>query len=148
MAGVNKAIVVGNLGQAPEVRRTQAGAPVVSLSVATSENWKDKSTGEKRERTEWHRVVIFNEALCDVAEKYLKKGSRVYVEGKMQTRKYTDAKGIEKYTTEVVLTGFSCQLVLLDRATGDRPPPPSDDDRNDQAPGPGKRPDLDDEIPF
>lgn len=138
MAGVNKAIVVGHLGGDPDVRRTQGGAPVVSFSVATSESWRDKATGERKEKTDWHRVVIFNEALCKVAEQYLKKGSKVYLEGKMQTRKWTDTGGVERYVTEVVLQAFGAQLVLLDRGPGGPPP----------GAGAGKRGDLDDEIPF
>jgi single-strand DNA-binding protein len=119
MAGsINKVILVGNLGKDPEVRRTQDGRPIVNFSVATSETWRDKATGERREKTEWHRVVIFNEGLCRVAEQYLKKGSKVYLEGQLQTRKWQDQSGQEKYTTEVVLQGFNSQLALLDRAGG------------------------------
>ncbi len=115
MAGsVNKVILVGNLGRDPEVRSTQDGSPIVQLSIATSDTWKDRATGERRERTEWHRVVIFNEHLCRVAENYLKKGSKVYVEGSLQTRKWTDNQGIEKYTTEVVLQRFNGELTMLD----------------------------------
>ncbi len=115
MAGsVNKVILVGNLGKDPEVRRTQDGRPIVHLSVATSENWKDKNTGERRERTEWHRVVIFSEGLARVAEQYLKKGAKVYLEGQLQTRKWTDQSGQERYTTEVVLQGFNSALTMLD----------------------------------
>ena len=114
MAGsVNKVILVGNLGKDPEVRRTQDGRPVVSLSVATSENWRDKNTGERKEKTEWHRVVIFSEGLAKVAEQYLKKGSKVYLEGQLQTRKYTDAQGVEKYSTEIVLQGELCNQARL-----------------------------------
>ena len=119
MAGsVNKVILVGNLGKDPEVRRMQDGRPVVNMSVATSESWRDKATGEKKERTEWHRVVIFSEGLAKVAEQYLKKGSKVYLEGQLQTRKYTDAQGVEKYSTEIVLQGFNSNLTMLDRAGG------------------------------
>ncbi|WP_099868205.1 single-stranded DNA-binding protein [Pararhizobium haloflavum] len=120
MAGsVNKVILVGNLGADPEIRRTQDGRPIANLSVATSENWRDKNTGERRERTEWHRVVIFNEGLCKVAENYLKKGSKVYVEGQLQTRKWQDQSGQDKYSTEVVLQGFNSTLTMLDgRADG------------------------------
>ena len=115
MAGsVNKVILVGNLGRDPEVRHTQDGSPIVQLSIATSDTWKDRATGERRERTEWHRVVIFNEHLCKVAENYLKKGSKVYVEGSLQTRKWTDQQGVEKYTTEVVLQRFNGELTMLD----------------------------------
>jgi single-strand DNA-binding protein len=117
---VNKAILMGNLGADPEIRRTQDGRAIVNLRLATSETWRDKATGERRERTEWHRVVIFNENLAKVAEQYLKKGSKVYVEGALQTRKWNDQQGQERYSTEVVLQGFNSQLVMLDRAqTGD-----------------------------
>src|SRR5215468_8246689 len=115
MAGsVNKVILVGNLGRDPEVRRLNSGEPVVNLSIATSENWKDKNSGERREKTEWHRVVIFNENLARIAEQYLKKGSKVYLEGQLQTRKYTDQAGVEKYSTEVVLQNYRGELTLLD----------------------------------
>ncbi len=115
MAGsVNKVILVGNLGRDPEVRRLNSGSPVVNLRVATSENWRDKNTGERQERTEWHNVVIFNENLAKIAEQYLKKGSKVYVEGQLQTRKWQDQSGQDKYTTEVVLTRFRGELTLLD----------------------------------
>src|SRR5688572_8201154 len=119
MAGsVNKVILVGNLGKDPEIRRTQDGRPIANLSVATSENWRDKTTGERKEKTEWHRVVIFSEGLAKIAEQYLKKGSKVYLEGALQTRKYTDAQGVEKYSTEIVLQGFNSNLTMLDRAGG------------------------------
>ena len=120
MAGsVNKVILVGNLGKDPEIRRTQDGRPIANLSVATSESWRDKATGERKEKTEWHRVVIFNEGLCKIAEQYLKKGSKVYLEGQLQTRKWTDQSGVEKYSTEVVLQGFSSALTMLDgRSSG------------------------------
>jgi single-strand DNA-binding protein len=119
MAGsVNKVILVGNLGKDPEVRRTQDGRPIVNLSVATSENWRDKNTGERKEKTEWHRVVIFSEGLCRVAEQYLKKGSKVYLEGQLQTRKWTDKDNIERYSTEVVLQGFNSALTMLDGRGG------------------------------
>ena len=115
MAGsVNKVILVGNLGADPEIRRLNSGEPVVNLSVATSETWRDKNSGERRERTEWHRVVIFNENLAKVAENYLKKGSKVYVEGQLQTRKWTDQNGQDKYTTEIVLQRFRGDLQMLD----------------------------------
>lgn len=120
MAGsVNKVILVGNLGADPEIRRTQDGRPIANFSVATSENWRDKNTGERRERTEWHRVVVFNEGLCKVIESYLRKGSKVYLEGALQTRKWQDQSGVDKYTTEVVLQGFNSTLTMLDsRAEG------------------------------
>ena len=117
MAGsVNKVILVGNLGRDPEVRRLNSGSQVVNLRVATSENWRDKTTGERQERTEWHSVVIYNENLAKVAEQYLKKGSKVYIEGQLQTRKWQDQSGADKYTTEVVLQRFRGELTLLDRA--------------------------------
>jgi single-strand DNA-binding protein len=119
MAGsVNKVILVGNLGKDPEIRRTQDGRPIANLSVATSESWRDKATGERKEKTEWHRVVIFNEGLCKVAEQYLKKGAKVYIEGQLQTRKWTDQSGAEKYSTEVVLQGFNSNLTMLDGRGG------------------------------
>src|SRR6201747_2513304 len=119
MAGsVNKVILVGNLGKDPEIRRTQDGRPIANLSIATSETWRDKGTGERKEKTEWHRVVIFNEGLCKVAEQYLKKGAKVYIEGALQTRKWTDQAGVEKYSTEVVLQGFNSVLTMLDGRSG------------------------------
>jgi single-strand DNA-binding protein len=151
MAGsVNKVILVGNLGRDPEVRRLSSGDPVVNLSVATSENWRDKASGERKERTEWHRVVIFNENLAKVAEQYLRKGSKIYLEGQLQTRKYTDKDGSEKYSTEIVLQRFRGELVMLDArgegAGGERERPAlagaSEGSRSFQ------RDDLDDEIPF
>ncbi|NMA98905.1 MAG: single-stranded DNA-binding protein [Phyllobacteriaceae bacterium] len=115
MAGsVNKVILVGNLGNDPEVRNLPSGGKVVNLSVATSESWKDRNTGERREKTEWHRVVIFSEGLARVAESYLRKGSKVYIEGQLQTRKWQDQSGQDKYSTEVVLQGFNSNLTLLD----------------------------------
>jgi len=119
MAGsVNKVILVGNLGADPEVRRTQDGRPIVNLRVATSESWRDKATGERKEKTEWHRVVIFSEGLAKVAEQYLKKGSKVYLEGALQTRKWQDKDGQDRYSTEVVLQGFNSSLQMLDKAGG------------------------------
>src|SRR5215813_13314138 len=120
MAGsVNKVILIGNLGRDPEVRRLGSGEPVVNLRIATSENWRDKASGERRERTEWHNVVIFNEQLAKVAEQYLRKGSKVYVEGQLQTRKWQDQSGQEKYTTEVVLQRFRGELTMLDSRGGE-----------------------------
>ncbi|MSO85233.1 MAG: single-stranded DNA-binding protein [Rhodospirillales bacterium] len=163
MAGsVNKVILVGNLGRDPEVRFSQSGAKIVNMSVATSESWKDKQTGERQERTEWHRVVIFNDRIGDVAEKYLKKGSKVYLEGQLRTRKWTDKSGQEKYSTEVVIERFRGELTLLDSKGGGRggegAEAPPDDAPEAGAGGPpagggkgGKkagRGDLDDEIPF
>jgi single-strand DNA-binding protein len=160
MAGsVNKVILIGNLGKDPEVRRMQDGRPVVNLSVATSDSWRDKATGERRERTEWHRVVIFNENLCRIAEQYLKKGSKVYLEGSLQTRKWQDQQGQDKYTTEVVLQGFSGQLTMLDRAGSSSSSEVAESGSDFGSPGPtrerapalaaaGRREDMDDEIPF
>lgn len=149
MAGsVNKVILVGNLGRDPEVRHLQDGRPVVNLSVATSENWRDKSSGERQERTEWHRVVIFNERLAEVAQKFLKKGSKVYLEGQIQTRKWTDAQGQERYTTEVVLGRFRGELTMLDARGSEGQAAP---DYGAAPPAPGgaaQASDLDDEIPF
>ncbi|WP_298214898.1 single-stranded DNA-binding protein [Acidocella sp.] len=159
MAGsVNKVILVGNLGRDPEVRNTQSGLKVVNLAVATSESWNDKASGERKEQTEWHRVVIMNDRLGDVAERYLRKGSKVYLEGKLQTRKWTDQSGQDRYTTEIMIGRFNGELVLLDRpgnnanAGGDdyapRAAPAKPQPRAvggwDAAP----RNDLDDEIPF
>jgi single-strand DNA-binding protein len=119
MAGsVNKVILVGNLGADPEIRRTQDGRPIANLRVATSESWRDKATGERKEKTEWHRVVIFSEGLCRVAEQYLKKGAKIYIEGQLQTRKWQDQSGQDKYSTEVVLQGFNSVLTMLDGRGG------------------------------
>jgi single-strand DNA-binding protein len=160
MAGsVNKVILIGNLGKDPEVRRMQDGRPVVNLSVATSDTWRDKATGERRERTEWHRVVIFNENLCRIVEQYLKKGSKVYLEGSLQTRKWQDQSGQDKYTTEVVLQGFNGNLTMLDRAGGSGSSEMGESGSEFGSPGPtrerapalagaGRRDDMDDEIPF
>lgn len=163
MAGsVNKVIIVGNLGRDPEVRNTQSGLKVVNLAVATSDSWNDKVSGERKEQTEWHRVVIMNERLGDVAEKYLRKGSRVYLEGKLQTRKWTDQSGQERYTTEIMIGRFNGELVLLGGSTGNAGGMAGGDDdyapRSMPASKPAARPvggwdtrpgtDLDDEIPF
>jgi single-strand DNA-binding protein len=119
MAGsVNKVILVGNLGKDPEVRMTQEGTKIVNLALATSESWRDKETQERKERTEWHRVVIFNEKLAEIADKYLRKGSKIYVEGQLQTRKWTDQNGQERYSTEVILSRFRGELAMLDSARG------------------------------
>ncbi len=159
--GVNKVILVGNLGADPEVRRTQDGRPIVNLRVATSESWRDKATGERKEKTEWHRVVIFSEGLCRVAEQYLKKGSKVYLEGQLQTRKWTDKDNIERYSTEVVLQGFNSNLTMLDGRGGgggsSADEGGSGSDFGSSAPrerkpamaaAGSKRDDMDDEIPF
>ena len=146
MAGsVDKVILVGNLGKDPEVRRMQDGRPVVNMSVATSESWRDKATGERKEKTEWHRVVIFNEGLAKIAEQYLKKGSKVYLEGQLQTRKWTDQQGVEKYSTEVVLQNFRGELTMLDGRNGGE----GGGGRGaGEAPASFQRDELDDEIPF
>lgn len=146
MAGsVNKVILVGNLGADPEVRRMQDNRPVVNLRVATSDTWRDKATGERKEKTEWHRVVIFNEGLARVAEQYLKKGAKVYIEGQLQTRKWTDQAGVEKYSTEIVLTGFGGTLVMLDSVEKQEHP-----SRQSVEPGYAGRAgaDMNDSIPF
>jgi single-strand DNA-binding protein len=153
MAGsVNKVVLIGNLGRDPEVRRLTSGDPVVNLSIATSESWRDKASGERKEKTEWHRVVIFNENLAKVAEQYLKKGSKVYLEGQLQTRKYTDKDGTEKYSTEIVLQKFRGELVMLDgRGEGgsDRSERPSMAGAGAEGGRSFQRGnDLDDEIPF
>ena len=173
MAGsVNKVILVGNLGADPEIRRMQDGRPVANLRIATSETWRDKATGERKEKTEWHRVVIFNEGLCKIAEQYLKKGAKVYIEGQLQTRKWTDQSGQEKYSTEVVLQGFNAALTMLDGGRGGAgggadmggnmggydngndfgsSGPTSSARGGGRQPAPataGRRGDLDDEIPF
>jgi single-strand DNA-binding protein len=147
MAGsVNKVILVGNLGKDPEVRRMTSGEPVVSFSLATSESWRDKASGERKEKTEWHRIVIFNKNLAEVAEKYLRKGSKVYVEGALQTRKWTDKDGQEKYTTEIVLQNFRGELTMLDTRGGEG----GGRERvaAGEAPARFQRDDMDDEIPF
>jgi single-strand DNA-binding protein len=110
---VNKVILIGNLGRDPEIRRTQDGRPIANLSIATSETWRDKSSGERKEKTEWHRVTVFSEPLCKVIEQYVKKGSKLYIEGQLQTRKYTDKDGVEKYSTEIVLQGYGGTLTML-----------------------------------
>lgn len=143
MAGVNKVILVGNLGQGPEVRSMQDGKTIVNFSIATSENWKDKTTGEQKAKTEWHRVVIFNEHLAKVAQNYLKKGSKVYVEGQLQTRKWTDQSGVEKYTTEVVLQRFKGELTMLDGRSEERV---GNEVQNKTEAPPSNN--MDDEIPF
>lgn len=134
---INKVTLIGNLGADPEIRRTTDGRPVANLRIATSESWKDKNTGEKREKTEWHRVVCFNDGLCKVIEQYTKKGSKVYIEGQLQTRKWKDKDGVEKYSTEVVMQGFNSTLVLLDSRSDSNP-----------AQAEPQRQELDDEIPL
>ena len=159
MAGsVNKVILIGNLGADPEIRRTQDGRPIANLRIATSESWRDKATGERKEKTEWHRVVIFSEGLCKIVEQYLKKGSKVYLEGQLQTRKWQDKDGNDKYSTEVVLQGFNSALTMLDTRGGGGGSIESSDDFGAQSAAPARKPamagagggrgDMDDEIPF
>ena len=162
MAGsVNKVILVGNLGADPVVRHTQDGKPIVNLSIATTESWKDRSSGERREKTEWHRVVIFNEGIAKVAEQFLKKGSSVYVEGQLQTRKYTDKDGVEKFSTEIVLQNFNSTLTMLGGKGGGESGGAFAPDESFGSASPMERPrtgggapkqsfarDLDDEVPF
>ena len=163
MAGsVNKVILVGNLGKDPEIRRTQDGRPIANLSIATSETWRDKGTGERKEKTEWHRVVIFSEPLCKIVEQYLKKGAKVYIEGALQTRKWTDQAGVEKYSTEVVLQGFNSTLTMLEGRSGGgggsfapddsgdfgSSSPASSAPRRAVAAGGSRNSDMDDDIPF
>ena len=163
MAGsVNKVILVGNLGKDPENRRTQDGRPIANLSIATSETWRDKGTGERKEKTERHRVVIFSEPLCKIVEQYLKKGAKVYIEGALQTRKWTDQSGVEKYSTEVVLQGFNSTLTMLEGRSGGgggsfgpddagdfgSSSPASSAPRRAVAAGGGRNSDMDDDIPF
>ncbi len=163
MAGsVNKVILVGNLGADPEIRHTQDGRPIANLRLATSESWKDKNTGERREKTEWHRVVIFSEGLCRIAEQYLRKGSTVYIEGQLQTRKWQDQAGQDKYTTEIVLQGFNCSLTMLGGRSDNQSGGYANNTGQQQVSDPygqsqqggysqqqgGAAPDLDDDIPF
>jgi single-strand DNA-binding protein len=161
---LNRVQLIGHLGADPEIRRTQDGRPIANFTLATSERWNDKATGEKRERTEWHRIVVFSEGLAKVVEQYCKKGSKIYVEGKLATRKWTDQQNVERYTTEVVLQGYDGQLLLLDRAErappadesayGARPSSGGADTRSRtgtqrQPPAaPAGGPAFDDEIPF
>ena len=153
-ASVNKVILVGNLGKDPEVRMTQDGVKIVNLTLATSEQWRDKGTQERKERTEWHRIVIFNEHLADVADKYLRKGSKIYIEGQLQTRKWTDQEGKERYTTEVVVPRFRGELTMLDsaRSSGaetDSPSfEPSNNSTNSAREASASIEHIDDEIPF
>ena len=140
---VNKVILIGNLGADPEIRNTQDGRPIANLRLATTESWRDKSSGERREKTEWHRVVIFNEGLCRIAEQYLKKGSKIYLEGQLQTRKWQDQSGADKYSTEVVLQGFNSSLTMLDKVLHDD----SKETATSQPPADPQAP-ADSEIPF
>jgi single-strand DNA-binding protein len=152
MAGsVNKVILIGNLGRDPEIRSFQNGGRVASFSLATSENWKDKTTGERKEKTEWHRVSVLNDKLVEIVEKYIKKGSKLYIEGQLETRKYTDKDGVEKYTTEVVLRPYRGEITMLDsagsRSGGANIPPPSEE-QIAGASGKSGSTELDDSIPF
>ena len=150
MAGsLNKVLLIGRLGNDPEIKQMQNGKSVARLSVATSENWKDKNSGEKKEKTEWHRVVIFNEGLVNVVQQYLKKGAQIYIEGQLSTNKYTDSNGVEKYSTQIVLQGFNSTLKMLGGGsrTGDSS---SDQSSSSSLPSDEINPpsDLDDEVPF
>ncbi|WP_031337119.1 single-stranded DNA-binding protein [Rhodopseudomonas sp. B29] len=161
---VNKVILIGHLGADPDVKRNGEGKPIATLRLATGETWRDRATGERKERTEWHRVVIFNEGLAKIAEQYLKKGSKVYIEGQLSTRKWTDQGGAERWTTEVVLSAFNCSMQLLDRREGGGVPSPQGEEdygtTRDRAAAGGSLPsrnsggissgraDLDDDIPF
>ncbi|MCH2261637.1 MAG: single-stranded DNA-binding protein [Candidatus Thioglobus autotrophicus] len=151
MAGINKVILVGNLGAKPEVKYASNGNAISNLSVATSESWTDKSTGQKQERTEWHRVSLFGK-LAEIAGQYLDKGSKVYVEGKLQTRKYTDKDGIERWTTEVVVSGFNGTLQMLDRRDDSSSSAPSEDvtvkDQTEPSITPVSKDEFEDDIPF
>lgn len=139
MSSVNKVILVGNLGKSPDIRTMQSGDRVCNLSVATSESWKDKSSGERKGKTEWHRVVVFNQNIVNVCEKYLQKGSKVYIEGQLETRKWTDSSGVEKYSTEIVLRPFKSELVLLS-SKSENAEKPAEKDALESV--------LEDEIPF
>ena len=174
MAGsVNKVILIGNLGKDPEIRRTQDGRPIANLRLATTESWRDKASGERKEKTEWHSVVVFNEGLCKVVEQYVKKGAKLYVEGALQTRKWQDKEGQERYSTEIVLQGFNSVLTMLDGRQGAGGSAMQEGGQSDYIAGPAERSgpaggsgkggsrsggggssgggfekDLDDEIPF
>lgn len=145
MAGnLNKVLLIGNVGKDPEIRSTQDGKEIANIVLATSETWKDKTTGEKKEKTEWHRVVIFSEGLVNIVKNYVKKGAKLYIEGAMKTRKWTDASGQEKYTTEVVLQGYNSALTILDSRSGDGSVESSSQSHGDSS----LMEELDDEIPF
>lgn len=164
MSSVNKVILIGNVGADPEIRRTQSGNPIANLRIATSETWRDRNSGERKEKTEWTNVVIFSEGLCKVVEQYVKKGSKLYIEGALQTRKWQDQSGNDRYSTEVVLQGFNCALTLLDGRKGDDAPAdrsggdyasssgrgqPETETRNSYGGAPaGGRSAMDDDIPF
>ena len=146
MSSVNKVILIGNLGRDPEVRTFQNGGKVCNLNIATSETWKDKNTGEKRERTEWHRVAIMSDPLANIAERHLRKGSKVYIEGQLETRKWQDQSGQDKFSTEIVLRPYRGELTMLDGPGGDRGGQSRDEGHSSQQASPAR--DLDDEIPF
>lgn len=172
MAGsVNKVILIGNVGADPEIRRTQDGRPIANLRIATSEQWRDKNSGDRKEKTEWHTVVVFNEALCKIVEQYVKKGAKLYIEGAIQTRKWQDNSGNDRWSTEVVLQGFNSTLTMLDKSNGsgyqpggngaddygmdpDRAAGPSQSNPSQQnrsstrSPAPSFGRDMDDDIPF
>lgn len=156
MSGVNQAIILGNVGGDPEIRRTQDGRPIAQFSIATSEEWRDKATGERKERTQWHRIVVFNEGLCKVVEQYVKKGSKVYVSGQIETRKWTAQDGRDNYTTEIVLRNFGSTLQLCGDRRAGGPPPNDNADRSDARSLPPRgsggissgKSDIDDDIPF
>lgn len=147
MSSVNKAILVGNVGKDPEIRRTNAGKKVASFSLATSNSWRDKTTGERKQQTDWHNVVVFDERLADVVEQYVHKGSKVYVQGQIKTRKWQDKNGQDRYTTEIVLSAFHSELVLLDKSGGsDRPA--ADESSYGKTTSREPAADFDDKIPF
>ena len=154
MAGsINKVILLGRLGADPEIRMSQDGKKIAKFSLATSESWKDKQSGEKKEKTEWHKIVIFSSGLADITEKYLKKGSLIYIEGQISTRKYTDQSGIEKYITEIVLQGYNCQLTMIDNRSvnSENLSSPSIDntlDKKESVDDSLQGIDIDDEVPF
>ena len=154
MAGsINKVILLGRLGADPEIRMSQDGKKIAKFSLATSENWKDKQSGEKKEKTEWHKVIIFSSGLADITEKYLKKGSLIYIEGQISSRKYTDQSGIEKYITEIVLQGYNCQLTMIDNRSenSENLSSPSIDntlDKKESVDDSLQGIDIDDEVPF
>ena len=150
MAGsVNKVILIGNLGADPEIRHTQDGNPICNLRLATSETWRDRHTGDRRERTEWHRVVIFNEALCKIVEQYLRKGSKIYVEGQIQTRKWQDQSGQDRYSTEIVLSRFNSTLIMLDGRRDGGDASHHGDNAGGGGGGGAARDDvMDDDVPF
>ena len=147
MAGsLNKVVLIGNLGRDPEIRSTNDGREIANFSIATGESWKDKTTGERKEKTEWHRIVVFSEGLVRVIKNYVKKGTKLYIEGQLQTRKWVDNENQERYTTEIVLQNFNSTLILLD-SRGDTPADQTDDGRKQSSPT-FDNSDLDDEIPF